>query len=115
MPSVIELSQLSVSDTAARFEGRDHGSTVSFFVTRHPPGGHVPLHVHPYEETFVVLEGKATFSVGGEPIIAHGGQALVVPARTAHGFANSGDEDLRTVSIHPADHVEQEWLPVDAR
>ncbi|MCA1683029.1 MAG: cupin domain-containing protein [Actinobacteria bacterium] len=63
-----------------------------------------------YEETFVVFEGEATFTIGGERVPARGGQTLVVPANTAHGFTNAAAADLRIVSIHPSDHVEQEWL-----
>jgi quercetin dioxygenase-like cupin family protein len=68
------------------------------------------LHRHPYEETFIVEEGRATFTVDGETIEAHAGQIVVVPAGAAHGFVSSGDDVLRQVSIHPSDHMVQEWL-----
>jgi quercetin dioxygenase-like cupin family protein len=108
-PQVISVSELKVSETAARFEGRDHGAQMSFFVTDHPPGGSVPQHV-PYEEVFIVREGTATFSVGGREIEADAGTVVIVPPRTAHGFENRGETPLKLVSIHPLDHVEQEWL-----
>jgi hypothetical protein len=38
MSSPLSIADLEGSETASRFEGRDHGPTVSFFVTRHPPG-----------------------------------------------------------------------------
>lgn len=109
-PTLLSLSDLEVSETAARFEGRDHGAQMSFFVTDHPPGGHVPLHHHPYEEVFIVREGTATFTVDGEEVEAGSGRVVVVPAGAAHGFANNGEGPLKLVSIHPRDHVEQEWL-----
>ena len=110
MVNLVTLDDLRLSETAVRFEGRDHGSPVSFFVTAHPPGRRVPLHRHPYPETFIVQEGVATFSVDGESIQAPAGQVVVVPAGAAHGFANRGEGLLRLVSIHPSDHVVQEWL-----
>jgi quercetin dioxygenase-like cupin family protein len=110
MSRLLSVADLPGSETASRFEGRDHEATVSFFVTRHPPGTGVGLHRHPYEETFVIQEGSATFTVDGETIHAHAGQIVVVPAGAAHGFVSSGDEMLRQVSIHPSDHVVQEWL-----
>lgn len=109
-PKLLALTDLAVSETAARFEGRDHGASVSFFVTNHPPGARVPQHRHPYEETFVVTEGTATFTVDGGDVEAEAGRVVIVPAGASHGFANEGDGPLRLVSIHPQDHVEQEWL-----
>ena len=107
---VVSVDDLRLSDTASRFEGRDHGSTVSVFITGHPPGTGVKLHRHPYEETFVVQEGLGTFSVDGEEIEVQAGHILVVPAAAAHGFVASGDTVLRQVTIHPSDHVVQEWV-----
>ena len=109
-PKVIPLSELSLSETAARFEGRDHGVQTSFFVTDHPPGRRVPLHVHPYEEIFIVREGIGTFTVGEAEVEADAGKVVIVPPQTPHGFANNGDGPLKIVSIHPSDHVEQTSL-----
>lgn len=110
MATIVDVESLRVSATAARFEGRDHGSPVSLFVTAHPPGAGVPLHRHPYAETFVVQAGGAEFSVDGATLEAQAGQIVVVPAGAVHGFRSVGEADLRLVSVHPADHVQQEWL-----
>ncbi len=110
MAVVVSVADLKLSETAARFEGRDHGSPVSFFITSHPPGARVPLHRHPYAETFIVQEGLAEFTVDGETITAQAGQIVIVPADAAHGFASLGEGALRQVSIHPSDQVIQEWL-----
>ena len=110
MAVVVSVADLKLSDTAWRFEGRDHGSPVSFFITAHPPGAHVPLHRHPYEETFIVQEGVAEFTVDAETISAEAGKVVIVPAGAAHGFASVGEGVLRQVSIHPSGHVIQEWL-----
>ena len=107
---ILPIGDLPSSETASRFEGRDHGSSVSFFLSRHPPGAGVSLHRHPYEETFILQEGTATFTVDDETIKVEPGQILIVPAGAAHGFVNTGEEPLRQVSIHPSDHFVQEWL-----
>jgi quercetin dioxygenase-like cupin family protein len=109
-PTLLSLADLQVSETAAKFEGRDHGAQMSFFVTDHPPGARVPLHHHPYEEVFIVREGTATFTVDGQTVEAETDRVVIVPAGAAHGFANNGDGSLKLVSVHPQDHVEQEWL-----
>jgi mannose-6-phosphate isomerase-like protein (cupin superfamily) len=110
VPEPLPIEQFRSSETALRFEGADHGSPVSFFVTDHPPESSVPLHRHPYAETFIVQEGRGAFSVDDETIEAGAGEVLVVPAGAAHGFVSTGEENLRMVSIHSRERVEQEWL-----
>ena len=110
MATVVAVDNLEGFEIARRFEGRDHGSTVSFFLTHHPPGSGPGLHRHPYEETFVIQEGRATFTADGETIDAEAGQIVVVPAGAAHRFENSGSGVLSQVSIHPCDHIVQEDL-----
>ncbi len=104
------VTDLNGNGVASGFEGRDHGSSVSFFVSRFSPGEGPALHRHPYEETFIVEEGRATFAVDGRTIEARAGQVVVVPAGAAHGFVNSGWGVLRQVSIHPTDRMIQEWV-----
>ena len=106
----VSVAELPGSKTASRFEGRDHGATVSFFLTRHPPGTGVNLHRHPYEETFIVQEGEARYTIGGETIEAKAGQILIAPAGVPHRFVNSGKGPLRQINIHPVARMETEWL-----
>ena len=106
----VSVTDLQGNGITARFEGRDHGAAVSFFITRFPPGRGLALHRHPYEETFIVEEGTATFAVDGKTVLARAGQVVVVPAGAAHGFVNSGYGVLRQVSIHPSDRMIQEWV-----
>jgi mannose-6-phosphate isomerase-like protein (cupin superfamily) len=94
-----------------KFEGADHGSSISCFIINYTAPGMGPkLHRHPYEETFVVLAGEATFTIDGETIEARAGQILVVPANTPHKFVSTGDEVLRIVSVHPRERMSQEDL-----
>jgi quercetin dioxygenase-like cupin family protein len=110
MTEPIQINDLHGSERSRRFEGRDHGASVSSFISRHAPGEGPDLHVHPYEETFIMLEGTCTFSVGEDKVEASAGEIVVVPPNTAHGFKNSGSERIVQVSIHPSDHVIQEFL-----
>jgi mannose-6-phosphate isomerase-like protein (cupin superfamily) len=75
-----------------------------------PPGGGPKLHRHPYEEVFIVQEGTATFTAGDETVEVKGGQGVVVPARVAHKFVNSGEERLRQVDMHASERFVTEWL-----
>jgi quercetin dioxygenase-like cupin family protein len=90
----IELDSLPGTETARRFEGHEHGSTTSFFVTEHPPGRGPDLHRHPYDEAFVVRSGRARFTAGEETIEAEPGQVVIVPANTWHGFKAAGERNL---------------------
>lgn len=68
------------------------------------------LHRHPYDETFVMLEGKARFEADGETIDAIAGEIVIVPAGAAHRFTNVGEVPLLQVSIHPSERIIQEDL-----
>lgn len=93
-----------------RFEGHAHGASVSFFVVDAREGRGPGPHRHPYEETFVILSGSATFTVEGEEIEAGAGTILVVPAGAVHGFV-AGRDGVRSVNIHGSPRMEQVDLP----
>jgi mannose-6-phosphate isomerase-like protein (cupin superfamily) len=95
-----------------RFEGHEHGASVSFFVSRVPAGGGPGLHTHPYEETFVIHDGSATFVVGEDTVEAESGLIVVVPPETPHRFT-AGPDGLRSVNIHGNDRMIQENLRDD--
>src|SRR5215204_4522539 len=94
---VINIERLPGSENASRFDG-------------HRPGTGPGLHSHPYEETFIVLDGKVRFTLGEETLEATAGQIVVVPAWTPHKFVCTGAGRLRQISIHPAARMETEWL-----
>jgi mannose-6-phosphate isomerase-like protein (cupin superfamily) len=97
---------------APAFVGSEHGDGIelSFFVNRTAPGRGPSLHRHPYGEVFVVHEGDVTFTLGDETLTATGGEVVVVPPGTAHGFRNTGERPLLMVSIHPAATMQTVWL-----
>lgn len=107
---VIEVDGLPGGNNAVRFDGYVHGANVSFFITRNRPGTGPDLHRHPYEETFIVQEGEARYTVGGETIEASAGQIIIAPAGTPHKFVNTGQSVLRQVNIHPVARMQTEWL-----
>jgi len=110
VPEPIRIADLPSAPIAARFEGRDYGAGVSFFVARFDPGAGPGLHRHPYEETFVIQEGSVVLEVDGERLEAHAGEIVVVPAGAVHRFTASAEGTLRFVSIHPVPAMSQELL-----
>lgn len=94
------------------FSGQDiaSGGVSVIWVDAMPPGGGPKPHRHAYPETFVVIEGNATFTVDGETMQAKAGNVIVVPAGVVHAFVNAGPGVLRQVDIHATDRIVTEWM-----
>jgi mannose-6-phosphate isomerase-like protein (cupin superfamily) len=73
------------------------------------PGTGPRLHVHPYDETFVVIEGRARFHVGDTTIDASAGETVFGPAGVPHRFENLGPGRLQTIDIHHSPR----WIQTD--
>jgi quercetin dioxygenase-like cupin family protein len=101
---MIEASDLP-GNLIGRFEGREHGLSVSFFIGTFREGTGPGLHTHPYDETFIVEAGSATFTIADETVELRAGQIAVVPGGTPHKFVSG--EGFRLISINPSDHMIQ--------
>jgi len=68
------------------------------------PGSGPPTHFHSVEEILTVFDGAAVFWFDGERIELACGSSLIVPARTRHGFRNTGATvfHLRAVLASPS-------------
>jgi len=107
---IIDINNLKPPDgEAAQFQGFEHEAKVSFFVVQGPHGTGPDRHRHPYEETFVVLEGEIEFIVAGETHMLGGGNIAVAPANTWHEFKNRSDKQSLMVNIHPVEKMITEW------
>ena len=67
------------------------------------------LHVHPYDEIFVINEGRARFTVGDKTIDAEAGDVVLGPANIPHGYQNLGPGRLDSLDIH----LSPEWIQFD--
>jgi len=111
-PAVIPADDLRIPGSRTlRFQGRDHGSGVSFYLVTNDPGQGPAVHRHPYTETWTVIEGEATIRLGDESIVAHAGDTAVVQPNIWHGFTNTGSGILRIVCIHASPDLIQEEAP----
>ena len=88
-------------------EGRALGTevTVLFFATQEVGKG-PRWHVHPYDELFIVREGRALFNIGDEKIEATAGDILLGPRNVPHKYHNLGHGLLETTDIH----VSPRWI-----
>ena len=85
-------------------EGAEHGATISVILDHSEPGHGPRLHKHPYDETWVVVEGSLTFQSGEDQLKAGPGDIIIVPPDPdALGLANAvlgsiSELDARLVS-----------------
>ena len=65
------------------------------------PGGHTPLHGHPWEHEVFVLagEGSVVTPQGERPLTAH--SVVYVPADEEHQFKNLGETPLKFLCLVP--------------
>jgi quercetin dioxygenase-like cupin family protein len=66
------------------------------------PGGHTPLHKHPFEHEVFVIEGQGTLIYEGQERKFSRDYVIFVPADKEHRFKNTGDSVLRFLCLIPA-------------
>jgi mannose-6-phosphate isomerase-like protein (cupin superfamily) len=79
---------------------RETGGAFSLMEAVVPPGGGPPPHIHHREdETFYVLEGCATVTVGGKTLYALPGDLVFLPRGVEHCFKNTGTENAKFLCL----------------
>jgi quercetin dioxygenase-like cupin family protein len=74
----------------------DLGAVAStMFMVRYAPEGVAGTHDHPFEETYLFLEGEAEATFDGETYRLGPGDCAWAGAGCVHGFANAGQGPLR--------------------
>ena len=104
----VEKSQLikeGVKDVSIRWLiGEDSGAP-NFYLRLFEvePGGHSPLHAHPWEHEVFIVEGKGKINTGERSLpVEKGSFALVLPGEK-HRFENTGAATLKFLCIIPTD------------
>ncbi|MEM7382103.1 MAG: cupin domain-containing protein [Bacteroidota bacterium] len=67
------------------------------------------LHVHPYDEVFHIISGRAEFTVGKQKFTAEEGAMVIGPANVPHAYKNLGPGRLDSVDVH----MSSEWIQYD--
>ncbi len=81
--------------------GEETGS-YEVFIQVVPLGAGPPLHSHPWDEAFYVLEGELIFSTGEQDMHAPVGTFVHFPADSAHRFASQrGTATILSFTSHP--------------
>lgn len=94
----------------ATLKGADHGATISLIRDHSEPGHGPRLHRHPYDETWVVIEGQLAFQLGDEHLDINTGDIVIAPAGVPHKFTNRGSTRSHMICIHANPTMITEWL-----
>ena len=78
------------------------------FETNSEPGQHVPVHIHPTQEEFIlVLEGELDLKLDGVWSKAKAGDLVRMPRGVPHGYFNKSDKPARALFwVSPAGKLE---------
>lgn len=109
-PALIKRSAWAVEadQWVGRIEGGDIGTNVTvLFFSSDTVGNGPKLHVHTYDEIFIIRQGRARFTIGDKTIDAEAGDILFGPANVPHKFKNLGPGRLETTDIHLNDRFVQ--------
>jgi quercetin dioxygenase-like cupin family protein len=106
-PSTVE--ELTVLSDRVRVltAGESTGGRYEVFEVLGTAGGGAPLHSHPWDEDFYVLEGTIQIVSGGKMRTYRVGESLRVPAGTPHGFhaGAAGTKFIAVTSPAGASHL----------
>jgi quercetin dioxygenase-like cupin family protein len=84
--------------------------SVAMSILNIEPGGALPAHTHPAEESFFVLEGEGLVIVNGESHPIQAEMALLASTGDVHGFTNNSNRPLRVLCIHPVGRPQSQFL-----
>ncbi len=83
-----------------------HGDRTVMVRFRIAAGSALPPHRHPHEQTGLLLSGRATFTVAGEPREVGPGDSWCIPGDVEHSFVAS--EDCEAIELFAP--VREEYL-----
>ena len=101
---------MPIIKNASSFKGEENGATISLILDHSDSGQGPRLHRHPYDETWVVIEGNLTFQLGDERHNVGPGDVVIAPPGAAHKFTNDGPARSHLVCIHANPTSITEWL-----
>jgi mannose-6-phosphate isomerase-like protein (cupin superfamily) len=94
-----QVFQVPSTIVAYRAVAADTGGAFSLFEGRVAPHQGPPLHTHPDDEAFLILEGSFEFQVGDQRLQRGLGEFAFVPRHTPHAFRNLGEVEGRLLMI----------------
>lgn len=89
--------------------------TTFAFETNSGPGQHVPVHIHPTQDEFIImLEGELDLKLDGVWSKAKAGDLVRMPRGVPHGYFNKSDAPARALFwVSPAGRLEELFEALD--
>ncbi|MFK7805928.1 MAG: sulfatase-like hydrolase/transferase [Anaerolineae bacterium] len=86
-----------------------HCDSTFAFETNSEPGQFVPVHIHPYQEEFILVqEGVLDLKLNGRWVQAREGDLVRMPRGIPHGYFNNSDKPARALFwVSPAGKLEE--------
>lgn len=83
--------------------------TTFAFETNSEPGQHVPVHVHPTQDEFILVqEGELELKLDGKWTKARAGDLVRMPKGVPHGYFNKSDKPCRALFwVSPAGKLKE--------
>ncbi len=108
--NIINIDDLkSPRGEVAIFQGAEHAADVSFFVVEFSHGQGPKRHRHPYEETFILLNGEIEIILDGATQTVSGRKVVVIPAGAWHEFKVRSQGPVSMINLHPTPKMITEW------
>ncbi|HRO10835.1 cupin domain-containing protein [Amaricoccus sp.] len=79
------------------------------FETNSDPGQHVPVHIHPHQDEFILVqEGELQLKLDGVWQTARAGDLVRMPRGVPHGYFNKSDKPCRALFwVSPAGRLRE--------
>ncbi|MBM3477036.1 MAG: cupin domain-containing protein [Armatimonadetes bacterium] len=101
----VEAIEVEAGATGVRIQWMlDESSGAPTFSMRRfeiDPGGHTPLHTHPWEHEVYILSGRGVVVAGEEEVALASGDAVLVAPDERHQFRAADDEPLTLLCLVP--------------
>lgn len=105
----MSIARKSLPDLKGHVAGRDLGTDCTvLLVNVTEPGKGPALHVHPYDELFVIHAGRARYTIGEEEVEGGTGDVILGPANIPHKFTVT-EAPFRSTDIH----LSPDWIQTD--
>ena len=103
-----EGEELSVMGAQVRFlcESGQTGQAWSLMETTLPKDAGPPLHQHPWDEAYFVVEGEVRFTIQDQPQVVRAGDFVYAPGGTPHAFQGLSEQPARVLIFDAPAHAE---------
>lgn len=64
------------------------------------PGGYADRHTHTFEQSYYILKGRASITIGDEEYRVKAGMAMTFPPNVPHSIKNTGKGEMWLIAVN---------------